>query len=218
MLSKITDIQTGNGFESQNHKPDGFSRAYRRDSSNLKEFHDSVEFSPAMLYLNQVKWRLKKLNKDNEVLGLAVLIADYEFQTTIDLENINSLQRIYYKVVKPIEDYKNIKSVYGAFLLNNLKRMKLPESEVGLKALDKIFNRFLEREELKNISNWEENIIFENILNNIEEELTKEFEAVTEVLFSFVEKFTGKSVGIMQFNQEPSSNRLLIIELNKQLK
>ena len=194
MLNKIDNISPGSEYSKAN-RPSGFSgnlaTAYVRQSY----VHDSVNISPALQFLNLVRWRLKQFkHKAKEKLFLNFILSDIEFQTTIDLVTIENADEVNYHMIK-----EGNESNFGSQIISemsvkieNVHYDKEPEL-INLSALNVFYQRIFNQRIYRELTQGDKYILDE-LVNGISAGIREEFGYLNNQLFIFLEKLEGIEV------------------------
>lgn len=191
MLNKIDNISPGSEY-SKASRPSGFTgnlaSAYVRQSY----VHDSVNISPALQFLNLVRWRLKEFKHiAKEKLFLDFMLSDIEFQTTIDLVTIERANDLSYHIIKEGNETNYNSKIISDMLvkIENIQYDKEPEL-INLSALNVFFQRVFNQRIYRELTQSDKYIIDE-LVNGISTGMKDEFEYLNNQLFIFLEKLEG---------------------------
>ena len=191
MLNKIENISSGSEF-SKASRPMGFSGGIASAYVRQTYAHDSVNISPALQFLNLVRWKLKEFKHiAKEKLFLDFVLSDIEFQTTIDLISIESADDLNYHVIKEGNQLN-----YNGKIISDIS-VNIDNTEYGkdlelinLSALNVFFQRIFNQKNFNEL-NQNDQYLIEEIINGISAGIEEEFEYLNNQLFIFLEKLEG---------------------------
>jgi hypothetical protein len=188
MLSKIDNISPGSEY-SKASKPSGFAATIASAYVRSAGLHDTINFSPALQFLNLVRWRLKAFKHvTNDKLFLDFVLSDIEFQTTIDLVNIESQAFLDYFLIKEGQESNSSKKIFSDFSVN-IGRINYEQEPIliNLSALNifcqRIFEQRINREVTAN-----DKYIMNEFVRGITGGIKDEFNHLNNHLFIFLEK------------------------------
>ena len=196
MLNKIINISAGSDFKKSSGTGTK-SRFLRRNAYSSFQFHDSIVFSPALQYLTNIKWRLKEIShKSKGKLAISFIADDIEFQTVVDLPNIDSMKTIDYKVIKENTEDNSVNPILVEVELRieGINEDNLSHS-VTLYNLEKLFNRLYTlkiEEQLTTASS----VMLSDLIGDLLEDLKLEFDQINNHLFNFIEKLTESKISV----------------------
>ncbi len=194
MLNKIINISAGSDFKKSNGNA-GQNKFLRRNAYSSFQFHDSIVFSPALQYLTNIKWRLKEISHMSKgKLAISFIADDIEFQTVVDLPNIESMKTIDYKVIKENAKDKSVNPmlIEVEVRIEGISDDNLPHA-VNLQTLEKLFNRIFALK-IENQLTRTNSIMLTDLIADFLEELKFEFDQVNNHLFNFIEKLTESKI------------------------
>ncbi len=201
MLSKIINIAAGSDYKKSNGSGNQ-NKFLRRNPYSSFQFHDSIVFSPALQYLTNVQWRLKEIsNLSKGKLAVSFVASDFEFQTVVDLPNIESLKSVDYRIIKEnsLDDQDNKILVEVEVKIEGVVEDNLPQA-VTLETLQKLFNRLFVLK-IENQLNKTNSVMLTEIIGDLLADLKTEFDSVNNQLFNFIEKLTElKITGVERFD------------------
>ena len=211
MLNKIDNVSAGSEY-GKTGRSTGYIGNFASAYTHRVDYHDSVNISPALQFLNQVRWRLKEFKHvANEKLYLSFIVSDVEFQTTVDLINIDQLKYLNYHSIKEfklIDEPKKILSDYS---------VKITEVHydnepvlINFSALNVFFQRVLELRINRELT-VSDKFILDELVNGLTTGLKTEFIQLNNQIFIFINKL----VGIKIFSKEKADsefNESLIIK------
>jgi hypothetical protein len=203
MLNKIDNISPGSEY-SKASRPVGSSGSLASAYVRQSYVHDSVNISPALQYLNQVRWRLKEFKHvAKEKLFLDFILSDIEFQTTIDLDIVERADYLSYHITK-LGNETNLNNKIISDLSVKIENIQYDDALLlNLSALNvfyqRIFNQRIYRELTQN-----DKYVIDELVNGISDGMQDEFEHLNNQLFIFLEKLEGIRIdkkGRKDFNQ-----------------
>jgi len=194
MLSKIDNISPGSEYSKAN-RPAGFSGGIASAYVRQSYVHDSVNISPALQFLNLVRWRLKEFKHiAKEKLFLDFIISDIEFQTTIDLTNVSQMDDLNYHIIK-----EGNEAFYNSKILSDLS-VKIENIQyandpvlINLSAFNVFFQRLFNEKIYRELT-FNDKFILDELLSGISAGIREEFELLNNQLFVFLEKLEGIKV------------------------
>ncbi len=213
MLSRIINISTNPDFK-QSRKSQGFGKYFSGSASHNTDIHDSVTLSPALLFLNEIKWHLKDINQtQSEKMMLVFLVLGLEFSTTIDLLNLNYLDKLEYDVLKERE-------LNGDFT-KALARFSVKINPVNFEEFDDIvlfkgFKSLFDRLFLLDMDcelNASESKVIHNLLDGINGEIRYEFDYINSGILSFIEKLKGINVPRFKLLADGHGNSVTLLKI-----
>jgi hypothetical protein len=191
MLDKIKNIDSGSDYRGPGSQFLLKKNPYQRHYSRGTELHDSVNISPALLFLNQINWKLKDFKHEvNEKLFIDFIVSNIEFQTNIEIVSLNSLHSLNYNIIKGNEEDKKGKIL--AQLSVNLDGVDYERDDLIVN-----FNTlhvFLERLFKLNIEtelSVGDSLALKNLLDGLMSGIKNELDHVNSLLFIFFDKLTG---------------------------
>lgn len=208
MLNKIDNISPGSEYSKAN-RPVGFSgnlaTAYVRQSY----IHDSVNISPALQFLNLVRWRLKDFKHiSKEKLFLDFVLSDIEFQTTIDLVNIGRLDDLNYHIIKEGNESHNTSRIISDLSVK-IENIKYDNERllINLSSFNVFFQRIFNQRIYSELTNSDKYIIDE-LMSGISAGIREEFEYLNNQLFNFIDKLEGVRVD-KRYRNDINNNEIL---------
>ncbi|GAB6282812.1 MAG: hypothetical protein STSR0008_15620 [Ignavibacterium sp.] len=227
MLEKIHDINSNLNYKKENNNI--------IHSSNVGNYtvkgnlNDTITFSSAALFLNNINWQLKELKiNESDLLGVATgkinikfIVDNIEFKTEIDLLNRNNNDYQKYEVTKNYEEINEIKNstVFVSINLNEISIIKSIDYE--LKTFHILFNRIFDyvmenglnyekKDELIDNKIIKDDYSLQLITDGLMPSLALELSSITNLLFEFIKRL-GYKITLPDY-QNKNNNELLIIE------
>ena len=191
MLNKIDNISPGSEY-SKASRPAGFTGGIATAYVHQSYIHDSANISPALQFLNLVRWRLKEFKHiAKEKLFLDFILSDIEFQTTIDLVSIERADDQNYHIIKEgNESNYNSKIISDISVkIENIQYDKEPVL-MNLSATNVFFQRMFNQRIYRELTPNDKYIIDE-LVSGISTGMKEEFECLNNLLFIFLEKLEG---------------------------
>lgn len=213
MLNKIENISLNPN--SRNEVKSSKKGLPINHSSKKETFSDTITFSAALLFLSQLKWRLKKINHiSQEELEIEIVANDISYSSIINLKN-PAVKNIEIKIQNEFP-FKHNKSIYTIHLEFNYQKLDAVDEEKLYEPINKLFYRIpsYEYEGEKEISTT----FFYEILEGIESDLSKTLSYVYWNMILFVDKLIEKNNAGELNNAETSEQsislkRILIIHI-----
>jgi len=202
MLGKIINISTNPDLR-QPRKSHGFGKFFAGGYSHSTDVHDSVTLSPALLYLNEIKWQLKVINhSSNEKLMVVFIAAGLEFSTTIDMLDISYIDRLNYDVLKEREHNGEKTKALAHFSAKvNYHGFDEFENVIEFKGFKIFFDRlFLLDMDCE--LNASESKAIDNLLDGINDRICDEFDYINSGILTFIEKLKGIKLPRLAFVTE----------------
>ncbi len=191
MLNKIDNISAGSEY-GKTGRPTGYVGNFASAYTHRVDYHDSVNISPALKFLNQVRWRLKEFKHvENEKILLSFIISDVEFRTSVDLINIEQLKYLNYHTIKDFaltSEHKIISSDYSAKIIE-VNYDNEPEL-INFSALNVFFQRVLEMRINRELTR-NDKFILDELVNGLTTGLKAEFIQLNSQILIFVNKLIG---------------------------
>ena len=211
MLNKIDNISAGSTFSNAS-KTTGANNNYNINFARRMDYHDSVDFSPYLKYINQINWKLKDFKYiAKEKLYLDFIISNIQFQITIDLTGFNELEILDYFIAKEF-DKRSFKKKITSKILSKIG--KLNYNQENLIVPFNNLNLFLQKAEESGLigdTTLKDQYILDNLASDYLNGMVKEFEQLDNQVLIFLEKLAGIKIGInRKINLSP--NDLLIIK------
>ncbi len=199
MLEKIINIKPDFHYKSKGVKNPYSDKYAELAGLNRNSYHDSIEFSPAAVFLSKINWKLKnKTSQSGEKLNLIFYIKDLEFSTEIDFVNFYNETRQSYKILKAAE-FRNKKINIELTVTVKKEKISIENNIENVKiiALNKLFERILSLEMIGEIDKYESSAL-KDLKDGIEEEVIAEFDFINNAVFTLTNKL-GKSKLIENF-------------------
>ncbi|MFN3694735.1 MAG: hypothetical protein ACK4UV_06975 [Ignavibacterium sp.] len=174
-----------------------------------ENFSDTITFSAALLFLSQLKWRLKKINYiSQDEMEIEFITNDISYSTVINLKE-PSVKEINFKVQNEFP-FKHNKSLYSISLSFNFQNVESADEENLYEPVNKLFYRIpsYEYADEKEISST----FYYELLEGIESDLIESLSIIYRNMIQFSDKLTGKNNLNAIDNQEKAEK---IIRLNK---
>ncbi|MBU2492226.1 MAG: hypothetical protein KJ571_06330 [Bacteroidetes bacterium] len=185
MLEKIANINSNSPYNGGKKKSGNFEKFLHRPNIEREMGKDSISLSPGALYLSRINWQLKEISYHGDEKVLVEFIIDgFDFNTEIDFVNFYTNSRQKFKVsAKNIEDLGSKKALIvfdvhkGQIMLEDERHLE------ELTALKKIFEKIS-----SSISEYDVNFDYNNFIEGLKDELTLEFQIITNHLYTFINK------------------------------
>jgi uncharacterized protein (DUF2225 family) len=208
MLNKIENISLNPNSRNE-------VKSLKKDSSvnhsgKKESFTDTITFSSALLFLSQLKWRLKKIeHHSQEELEIEIVANDISYSAIINLKN-PSVKNILMKLQNEFP-FKHNKSIYLVNLEFNYRKTDLSDEEELYESVNRLFYRIpsYEYAEAKEISST----FFYELLEGNESDLTETLSYVYHNLVAFSDKLTEKNNSELINNSEPNEPSLRINQI-----
>ncbi len=194
MLNKIINISAGSDFNKSSGSGSQ-NRFLRRNAYSTFQFHDSIIFSPALQYLTNIHWHLKEISHITKgKLSISFIADNIEFQTVVDLPNIDSMKSIDYKIIKdnPDDSLGNQMLVEVDVRVEGISEETLPHA-VTLHTIEKLFNKLFVLK-IENQLIRTNSVMLTELIGDLLEDLKTEFDQVNNHLFNFIEKLTESKI------------------------
>lgn len=188
MLNKIENITLNPNSRNE-------IKSSKKDSPinhlNKKEsFSDTITFSAALLFLSQLKWRLKKINHPStDELEIEIIANDISYSTIINL-NEPLVKNLSIKIQNEFP-FKHNKSLYNVSVLMNYQKVGPIEEEKLYEPINKLLYRIPSYEYVdeKEISST----FYYELIEGIETELLESLSVIYKNMIQFSDKLTGKN-------------------------
>ena len=194
MLHKIINISAGSDFKKSNGAGNQ-NKFLKRNAYSSFQFHDSIIFSPALQFLTNVQWQLKEISHLSKgKLAISFITSDIEFQTVVDLPNIESIKTLDYKVIKDNseDETSDPMLVEVEVRIEGINEESLPH-RVTLDTLENLFHRLFVFK-VENQLNRTNSVMLTELIGDLLDDLKTEFDQVNNRLFSFIEKLTESKI------------------------
>lgn len=207
MLNKIENITLNPN--SRNEIKSGRKEYSINQISRQQSFSDTITFSAALLFLSQLKWRLKKIsNKSQDEIELEISVNDITYSTTINLKN-PATQNILF-VISNEFPLKHNNSSYEINLSFNYQNVQSEIENYDYDGINKLFLKIpsFEYSGEKEISHS----FFYEIIEGLEYEMSKDCSFVYQNMILFLDKLTESNL----FNIiAASSGNEVLVRLNR---
>jgi len=159
------------------------------------DINDSISFSPASKYLSRAGWLLKDFKQsDDGKIFIEFIYNDFFFEVNLDLETLNLINSIFYKVSK--------KKINNFFEKNILATFKISiggySSDIPIKkdlrGLEQLFDRFTSLELNRELNRFNYELI-DTLLDGVYSILQNDFEYLNYTLLQFLDKQMNKRFG-----------------------
>ena len=200
MLEKIANINANNPYSGGKKKSGNFEKFMNKSHVEREMGKDSISFSPGALYLSRINWQLKEVSYQGEEKVLVeFVIDDFDIFAEVDFVDFYTNSRQRFKVSrKHHEEWESKKAIIvfdvhkGQVMLEDDRRL------LELSALKRIFEKISD-----SISEYDINFDYNNFIEGLKDELTFEFQVITNHLYTFINKL-GKYniVNEFVFNRE----------------
>lgn len=186
MLEKIVNISPNSDYK----KSTGNTKYYKKVNSYTyasNSINDSILISPATALLSTYGWKLKKFNQQSDKIHIIFELDDFEFDTTIHINELSKNKIIEYKIKKDIQGYAaeivvivTLSAPIKLDLENNLEK--------DLNALKEFFEQF------KSLSVKKPNVITDqNTIDSLSREfvgtIEKEINYINNCMIKFLDKY-----------------------------
>lgn len=187
MLEKVVNINPSSDYKKSTGSPKYYKKvnSYTYTPTNV---NDSVLISPATSLLSTFGWKLKKLQKEPEKVQIIFELNGFEFDTTVQINELNKNQKIEYKIKKNIDGFAA--EIIVTVILSAPINLEATENdfEKDLTALNNFFEQF------KSFSVKRPNLItdlytIDSLVNDFKNSLNKEFNFINSCLIKFLEKY-----------------------------
>lgn len=176
-----------------------------------ENFSDTITFSAALLFLSQLKWRLKKINHiSQEELEIEIIANDISYSTIINLKS-PAVKNIVIKIQNEFP-FKHNKSIYTINLEFNYQRFDFVDEGKLYEPVNKLFYRIpsYEYEGEKEISST----FFYEILEGNESDLLITLSSVYLNMILFTDKLTEKNNAIELNNAETAEQFISLKQIS----
>uniref|UniRef100_A0A832D125 Uncharacterized protein n=1 Tax=Ignavibacterium album TaxID=591197 RepID=A0A832D125_9BACT len=176
-----------------------------------ENFSDTITFSAALLFLSQLKWRLKKINHiSQEELEIEVIVNDISYSAIINLKS-PAVKNIVIKIQNEFP-FKHNKSIYTINLEFNYQKFDFVDEEKLYEPVNKLFYRIpsYEYEGEKEISST----FFYEILEGNESDLSITLSSVYWNMILFTDKLTEKNNSVELNNSETAEQFISLKQIS----
>ncbi len=212
MLNKIANIDSAKGYKSTKRQASaGAYERYLHNFAENKEIHgDSVEFSPAAVFLASVNWKLAEISypSENEI-AMDFYIDDIHFFINLDFTTF--YKTIYQKVtLNKVVNGLEGKQKQTVSLLVAKPPIRIFEkyAKFSVDGIQTMFKRIKKMRLFGQINRYE-TFTISMLTDGIEDEIYKDFTNIFNVIYSFISKL-GK-FGINKTVQVPQNENEKII-------
>ncbi|MEP0859826.1 MAG: hypothetical protein HRF52_00130 [Ignavibacterium sp.] len=188
MLNKIENISLNPN--SRNEIKSSKKDSHLNHLTKKENFSDTITFSAALLFLSQLKWRLKKINHiSTDELEVEIIANDISYSTIINLKE-PSVKNLNFKVQNEFP-FKHNKSLYSIDVLFNYVKVESMDEEKLYEPVNKLLYRIpsYEYSDEKEISST----FFYELLEGIETDLIISFSMIYRNMIQFSDKLAGKN-------------------------
>jgi hypothetical protein len=176
-----------------------------------ENFSDTITFSAALLFLSQLKWRLKKINHiSQEELEIEVIANEISYSAIINLKS-PEVKNIVIKIQNEFP-FKHNKSIYTINLEFNYQKFDFVDEEKLYEPVNKLFYRIpsYEYEGEKEISST----FFYEILEGNESDLSITLSSVYLNMILFTDKLTEKNNSVELKNSETAEQFISLKQIS----
>lgn len=188
MLNKIENITLNPN--SRNEIKSSKKDASVNHLSKKESFSDTITFSAALLFLSQLKWRLKKIEHISpDELNVEIIANDICYSTTINLKE-PAIRNISFGVQNDFP-FKHNKSLYSVHIVFNYHKVDSFVEETLYDPINKLLYRIpsYEYADEKEISPT----FYYELLEGIENEIISTLSVIYRNMIQFTDKITGKN-------------------------
>lgn len=188
MLNKIENITLNPN--SRNEIKSSKKDSHINHLTKKENFSDTITFSTALLFLSQLKWRLKKINHiSTDELEVEIIANDISYSTIINLKE-PSVKNLNFKVQNEFP-FKHNKSLYSIDVLFNYVKVESTDEEKLYEPVNKLLYRIPSYEYAgeKEISST----FYYELLEGIETGLAISLSMIYRNMIQFSDKLTGKN-------------------------
>ena len=191
MFDEIKKITTN--IEYDNSRSPSY-RVYHLKKAYIKKIgeQDSIDFSPTIVFLNKINWRIKKLKYESkEKINILFEADKFEIQTSLDLLKLDETSTLDYNITKPIHSVSKDYNMLANFSII-LKKINYYEEFIlkDLVFLNLLFEKFINLN-VKDELNKRDSVVLNSLFEEFEPELSEEFDFINNSLFIFLKKLTG---------------------------
>ncbi|WP_337865657.1 hypothetical protein [Ignavibacterium sp.] len=172
-----------------------------------ENFSDTITFSAALLFLSQLKWRLKKVNHiSQDELEIEIIADEISYSTIINIKD-PAIKNIIIKMQNEFP-FKHNKMFYTVTAEFNYQKFDLSEEEKSYEPVNKLFYRIpsYEYEGEKEISST----FYYELIEGNDTNLIKTLSSVYHNMVLFSDKLTEKNNSAI-FNNTESLEPLIRI-------
>lgn len=155
-----------------------------------ENFSDTITFSAALLFLSQLKWRLKKISYiTQDELEIEIIANDISYSSLINLKE-PLIKDLSIKIENEFP-FKHNKSLYTISILFNFQKVEAIEEAKLYESVNKLFYRIpsYEYADEKEISST----FYYELLEGIETDLIESLSLIYRNMIQFTDKLTGKN-------------------------
>lgn len=188
MLNKIENITLNPN--SRNEIKSSKKDSHINHLTKKENFSDTITFSAALLFLSQLKWRLKKINHiSTDELEVEIIANDISYSTIINLKE-PSVKNLNFKVQNEFP-FKHNKSLYSIDVLFNYVKVESTDEEKLYEPVNKLLYRIpsYEYADEKEISST----FYYELLEGIETGLAISLSMIYRNMIQFSDKLAGKN-------------------------
>lgn len=188
MLNKIENITLNPN--SRNEIKSSKKDSHINHLTKKENFSDTITFSTALLFLSQLKWRLKKINHiSTDELEVEIIANDISYSTIINLKE-PSVKNLNFKIQNEFP-FKHNKSLYSIDVLFNYVKVESTDEEKLYEPVNKLLYRIpsYEYANEKEISST----FYYELLEGIETGLAISLSMIYINMIQFSDKLAGKN-------------------------
>jgi hypothetical protein len=211
MLNKVANIEPSKGYTSSSRKnATPYEKAFRTYVENVSHEHDSVQFSPAAVFLAAVQWRLAEVNysSENEVV-LEFCIGDIKFNVDLNFTDFYKTTHQKVKMEKVVGGINGSKKqVVELFVKKPPIRIFEKYSQFQISGIQALFEKISKLKLTGQIRKYE-TFTMSMLSEGLEDAIYRDFVNIFNVIYSFIAKL-GK-FGINKAAKFPESKAEKII-------
>ncbi len=213
MLDRIGNISLDTNLKKSKANKLAVEKYKKSIVASSGNINDKISFSSASKYLSRAKWNLREIDQSSkERVSIDFNFSGFEFQSTIDLTSLKTVNHINYKVSKIVNDSKSIMAIFKV----NIADLDQSENHYeSFKYLGYLFKRFegLDIKSELNSFNYE---MMDALMDDLKSGLCKEFDYINYTFLLFAEKLTGNRI-IAQIKPNVQKQSNVVIQRIKPL-
>ncbi|MEI7812229.1 MAG: hypothetical protein WCJ01_07365 [Ignavibacteria bacterium] len=193
MLDKIAQVSSN--LKLKNNVYSGIGKKFKGLSHDDFLSHDSIFFSPAVNFMSRIYWQLKEINLNGkEKIALVFIASGFEFHTELDFLSFLSMSRQQYDISMDTTDRgKNERIMLTVSAKKQTPYLNNELNPLELTSLGILFGRIIEFGTAGEM-NKSDNIFLISLLDEINDNIIKEFEYINVGFFSLVDKLVPGSI------------------------
>lgn len=196
MLEKVVNISPNSDYK----KSAGSPKYYKKVNSytySSNPINDTALISPATALLAAYGWKLKKINQEADKVHIIFELDGFEFDTTVELNQLNKFRNIEYKIKKDVLGFA-AEIVVVVILIAPIKfNMHESDFDKTLNSLTEFFEQF-KSQSVKKPNVITDQYTIDSLVSDFIDSLNKEFNYINDCLIKFLDKYASLKIHHLQ--------------------